>query len=366
MTADSRTDEKWMQRALELAKRGEGLTRPNPPVGALVVKGNRVLGEGYHRKAGGPHAEIHALRQAGERARDGTLYITLEPCSTQGKTPPCTQAILDAGVRRVVVGAIDPNPNHTGRGLRILQRGGLDVVTGIGGEEANNLIAPFSVWIAERRPFVTLKLAMTVDGCIADRDGHSRWISGPAARAHTQALRRMADAVMVGRGTVASDNPSLWPRPARGRHPYRVVVDSRARLPLASQVLNDAHRRHTIVAVTHTAPANKVAALQSKGVQVFRTAARRGRVSMKSLMRRLGKEGVLHVLCEGGGELAEALMRDGLVDRYEIFIAPAILGDTRAVRAISGKGWKLKNMPLLWFQNVERIGPDLLIHAIPK
>ncbi len=354
-----------MQHAIELARLGEGLTRPNPPVGAVIVKNDRQTGEGYHRQAGGDHAEIIAMRNAGSQAQKATIYVTLEPCSTTGMTPPCTKAIIESGIKRVVVAIKDPNPKHEGRGLELLRSHGVEVIEGVCKEDAENIIQPFAKHMIKGLPFVTLKLAMTADGYIADRYRKSQWISGPEARAFTHDLRRRADAIMVGRGTVEMDNPSLMPRPARGRRPQRVVVDSMASMPRNAQVLNDSYRRNTIIGVTRRAPRNRVEMLQAMGVTVARTAECEARVSLRSLMRLLARKGVLHVLCEGGGELAEGLIRHGLVDRYIFIIAPFILGGRKGVRSVDGKGWTLKNMPALIFESCEQIGNDIMINAIP-
>ena len=242
MTATRAVDERWMRRALALARRGEGCTRPNPPVGAVVVVRNRLVGQGYHQIAGGPHAEVHALRKAGRHSAGATLYVTLEPCSTQGRTPPCTDAIIAAGVRRVVVAVRDPNPRHAGRGLIVLRRKGIEIHEGVVADQATELLRPFAKWIQHKTPYVTLKLAMTLDGRIADAQGRSQWITGPAMRGAVHALRRRVDAILVGRETAAIDDPNLLPRPARGRQPFRVVVDSRGRLPPNLRMLHDGFR----------------------------------------------------------------------------------------------------------------------------
>lgn len=361
---DPRKHAAWMARALALARRGEGLTRPNPPVGAVVVRRGMVVGEGWHHAAGRPHAEALALRTAGPRARGATLYVTLEPCCTFGRTPPCTGAILRSGVRRVVVGARDPNPRHGGRGLRLLRRRGVAVIEGVRGAEARELVAPFAKWIIAGRPFVTLKLGMSVDGKIADLRRRSRWITGPAARRDVQALRRAADAILVGAGTVLADNPSLLPRPARGRRPFRVVLDARGRLSSAARLLNDAERLRTIVATTRLCPIRRVREWRARGSQVW-VLPGGAAVSLPALMRRLGKAGVLHVLCEGGGEVAAALIRARLVDAFRLYIAPRVLGGKRAVGAVGGAGWRLSRAPTLRFTGCRRIGKDIVITALP-
>ena len=348
-------DERWMQRALALARRGQGLTRPNPPVGAVVVRGGRAVGEGWHRKAGGPHAEVFALRAAGARARGATLYVTLEPCSTFGRTPPCTDAIQAAGIARVVVATADPNPRHAGRGLRLLARLGLEVSSGICSAEAQALIEPFALRMLKRRPFVTLKLGVTLDGRIADRRGKSKWITGPAARRHVQALRRRVDAILVGAGTVRADDPQLTPRPAAGRRPLRVVVSQSGRLPARAQLFTDDRATDTLVYV----PAAAVASTAGRATVVT---VRRSRVSLSAVLKDLARRDVMHVLCEGGGELAAVLLRAGLVDELQWIVAPRLLGATGRP-AVGGPGWPLAGAPPWKITTVQRVGDDVLLVA---
>lgn len=358
------TDADYMREALALARRGEGLTRPNPPVGALLVRGGRVIGRGWHRRAGGPHAEIYALRQAGSRARGATLYVTLEPCSTTGRTPPCTAAILAAGVRRVVYAIRDPNPRHAGRAAGLLRRAGLAVTAGVEAGSARPLLRPFAHWVTTGRPWITVKLGMTLDGRIADAAGASRWITGPAARRAVQALRRQCDAMVVGAGTAIADDPSLLPRPARGRHPWRVVVDSCGRVPATARVFTDAAADRTVWATTRRCPAARRAALARRGVSVWvLPATRAGRVDVRALAERLGAAGFLRVLCEGGGELAGEWIRCDRADELIFFIAPKILGgDARP--AVGGRGWTLATAPGWVWEETRRVGGDLLVRAV--
>jgi diaminohydroxyphosphoribosylaminopyrimidine deaminase/5-amino-6-(5-phosphoribosylamino)uracil reductase len=354
-----------MRQALALARRAEGLTRPNPPVGALVVKHGRIIGSGWHQGAGTPHAEALALSAAGAHARGATLYVTLEPCCTQGRTPPCTGAIIAAGIKTVVAAIRDPNPRHRGRGFRQLRRAGIEVIEGVGSEEARELIAPFARWISVGRPYLTLKLAMTLDGKIADYRGLSKWITSPAARREVQALRRRADAILVGAGTVRADNPNLLPRPAHGRRPWRVVVDSRGELEDHYQIFQPPGAARTIVATTRHCPENIRARRRAAGAQVWALPIAAGRVSLPTLFRRLGALGLLHVVCEGGGELAAALIRARLVDEFWFFVAPRILGGKTAIGAVGGPGWPLPSAPELVFTERRRVGRDLLIMARP-
>lgn len=363
MTARADRDRRRMEEALALAREGEGLTRPNPPVGAVVVRGGRVVGRGFHRRAGGAHAEVAALREAGAAARGGELYVTLEPCSTQGRTPPCTDAILQAGISRVVAATLDPNPAHLGKGLQVLAAAGIEVLDGVCRPEAERLIEPFRTWIREGRPHVTLKLAMTLDGRIADRRGASRWITSGEAREQVQAWRRRCDAVMVGARTIRQDDPSLLPRPTHGRRPWRVAVMGADPLPRRARILTDRHSDRTLVACGNR-PAPRLPA-DSRAEILSVPAGRSGRVSLPRLLRELGARGMLHVLCEGGGRLAESLVKAGLVDTYLLFYGPSLLGGS-AVPALEGSGWGMQTRPALSLESVQCIGPDVAILAHPR
>ena len=360
MNPDSKADLKWMQRALALARRGEGLTRPNPPVGAVVVKRGRKLGEGWHRKAGGPHAEVFALRQAGAAARGATLYVTLEPCSSHGRTPPCTGAIIRAGIARVVAATADPNPRHAGRGFRLLRAAGIQVHTGACAREAADLIAPFACHMLRRRPHFTLKLGLSLDGRIADRTHCSRWITGPEAREAVQTLRRKADAIMVGAGTVRHDNPSLWPRPDKGRAPWRVIVAGRGPLPLKAKVFTDEHADRTLVA----APKGWQPACARKIRQVGATVLALPRTRfLQALGRELGRRDIMKVPCEGGGGLAGALIQAGLGDELCIFLAPVMIGGP--VGAAGGTTWALSRAPGFRLVDYRPVGQDLFLRLRP-
>jgi diaminohydroxyphosphoribosylaminopyrimidine deaminase/5-amino-6-(5-phosphoribosylamino)uracil reductase len=367
-------DRKWMRRALALARLSEGHTRPNPPVGAVVVRGGRKLGEGRHRCAGCAHAEVEALDACRGSVRGATLYVTLEPCCTHGRTPPCTDRILREGIARVVVGCRDENGCHCGRGLELLAKRGVEVVYGVCEEEACEMVRPFFKHVATGLPFVTLKLAMTLDGRIADREHRAKWITGEAARAEVQRMRRRADAVMVGAGTVCADDPSLLcriPGSADGSSTspglQRVVVDASGRTPAAAQVFTDAAAARTVVATTPRGAARKGKAWARHGARVWTLAAdKEGRVPLKRLLRKLGDTGCLHVLCEGGGHLAGALHDAGLVDEYAMFYAPAVLGDARALSGVAGCGTLLANAGRLRIEDVRRFGEDVLIRARPR
>lgn len=354
------TDLKWMRQALALARRAEGMTRPNPPVGALVVKSGRNIGQGWHRKAGGPHAEVFALRQAGAAARGATLYVTLEPCSTFGRTPPCTEAVIRAGVSRVVVGTVDPNPKHAGRGLRLLRKAGIQVEVGACAQEAADLVAPFACHMLRQRPFFSLKLGLSLDGRIADHTHSSRWITGPAAREAVQTMRRASDAVMVGAGTVRHDNPSLWPRPDKKRNPWRIVVVRNGPLPLSAQIFTDAHVGRTIVAAPKGWQPTCARKIRQAGATVLELPPHR---FLPALAKELGQLGILKVLCEGGGILAGELVNAKLVDELCVFLAPVLVGGP--VGATGDSQWLLDQAPGFARREFRPVGKDLFLRLLP-
>lgn len=319
----------FMQLALDEAAKGVGRTRPNPPVGAVVVKGGRVIGRGHHRRAGDAHAEVVALEAAGAKARGADLYISLEPCNHHGRTPPCTEAILRAGVRRVFYAVGDPNPLVNGRGDARLRDAGVEVVQGVGAERAEALLRPYVKRMRTGLPWVNLKVASTLDGRIATASGDSRWVTGPEARAHVHRLRDRADVVLVGRATARLDDPQLTTRlpEGEGRDPVRVVVDSRLSLPPSLKLFNLKSEAPTIVATLEDPEGARAKRLIARGVEVWKIrAGRQGRPSARDLLRRLGKAGYAEVLCEGGGELAASLLAAGQVDELNLFLAPKILG----------------------------------------
>ncbi|MEI6563907.1 MAG: bifunctional diaminohydroxyphosphoribosylaminopyrimidine deaminase/5-amino-6-(5-phosphoribosylamino)uracil reductase RibD [bacterium] len=358
-------DKKWMTEALRLARLGEGLTRPNPPVGAVIVKGGKIIGRGYHRKAGGPHAEIYALRQAGSRALGATLYVTLEPCSSWGFTPPCTDAILAAGLNRVVCSVADPNPRHAGKGFTILRRAGVSVQCGVGAAEGTEILRPFTTFMTRSRPYLTVKLATSLDGRLADSAGCSRWISGPKARVQVQGLRRRADAVMVGAGTVIQDNPSLTPRPARGRKPYRIIVDAAGRVSPQSRVFTDDVADCTILATTCRCPVRQREAYGKRGAQVIVLPAAGRGVSLGSLMKALHAKGIMHVVCEGGGVLVGSLLKAGLVDEMVMYVAPVILGG-QGLASVGSVTWALAKAPRMTVVESCQVGDDVMIRLVGR
>jgi diaminohydroxyphosphoribosylaminopyrimidine deaminase/5-amino-6-(5-phosphoribosylamino)uracil reductase len=319
-----------MRRALALARRGLGKTSPNPVVGAVLVRNGRIMGEGYHKRAGGPHAEVFALQ--GVNARGATLYVTMEPCCTFGKTPPCTDAIIAAGVKRVVAAALDPNPRHNGLGFTVLKRAGLRIESGLLADEAAELNPAFNKWITTSNPYVIAKAAMSVDGKLATRTGDSKWITDKSARRKAHQLRARVDAIMVGANTVICDNPRLTLRHGvRGRQPRRIVVDSRGRAPRTARLFTDSFRHHTIVLTTRHSPSAWRRYLAVQGITVVIAPAKRGRVDLRAVLRQLGQMAITSVMVEGGSELLETMFDERLVDRIAFFYAPIIIAGSRKV-----------------------------------
>jgi diaminohydroxyphosphoribosylaminopyrimidine deaminase/5-amino-6-(5-phosphoribosylamino)uracil reductase len=331
-----------MRRALELARRGEGAVEPNPLVGAVIVDDQlRCLGEGFHCEFGGPHAEVNALREAGEKARGATLYVTLEPCSHHGKTPPCVDAIRKAGLRRVVVGMQDPFAEVNGAGIAQLGERGIAVEVGLLESDVRRLNAPFRKLVETGIPWVHAKWAMTLDGRIATRTGHSQWISGAASRNLVHRLRGRMDAIVIGIGTALADDPQLTARPAGPRIATRVVLDSLARLPLTSKLVTTAREIPLIVVGSAAAPAERVAALRAAGVEFLTCAAAepgRAEPSLAAFLRELGRRRFTNVLIEGGSRLLGELFDRQLIDEAHVFIAPKLLGGTGAKSPIGGAG----------------------------
>jgi len=357
-------DEKYMQRALELARRAAGRTSPNPQVGALVVKDGKIVGEGCHLCVGTAHAEIHALAAAGEEARGATLYVTLEPCSHHGRTGPCVDAVIAAGIKRVVVAMTDPNPKVSGQGMARLRAAHIDVVEGVLACEAAKLNEAFIKWISTLMPFVILKTAMTLDGKIATRTGASKWITGPLARQRVHELRNTCDAIMVGIGTLLADDPELTTRlPQGGRNPLRIIVDSQARTPLFAKVVSDQKAR-TVIAVAQDAPSRNIAALKAKGVEVWQFPRCPTGIDLQELFRFLGANEITSVLLEGGATLNAAALAANVVDKIQTFIAPKIIGGTGAPGPVGGQGVAtLDKAVLLEDISSEVVGDDLLISA---
>jgi len=355
-------DEHYMRIALELAAKARGRTSPNPLVGAVVVKDGIIVGRGYHEKAGTPHAEVHALREAGERARGATIYVTLEPCSHYGRTPPCSEAVIKAGVARCVAAMVDPNPLVAGRGLAQIRQAGIEVASGVLEEEARRLNEVFIKYITTKRPFIVMKSAMTLDGKIATHTGHSRWITGPAARERVHRLRDEYDAIMVGIGTVLADDPALTTRlPEGGRDPVRIILDSQARIPLKARVLTQQSTAPTIIATTVRAPQEKIRALEEAGARVMVIPEDKGKVDLKLLIDRLGQAGITGILLEGGGQVNGAALEAGIVDKVVWFVAPKLIGGKASPGPVGGAGVTTMDQAVKLSRiRVEQVGEDFM------
>lgn len=366
-------NDKYMKRTLALAAKGKGRTSPNPMVGAVIVKNSRIIAEGYHRKAGTPHAEIIALKKAGAKAKGATLYVNLEPCChTDKKTPPCTKAIIQSGINKVVIAMKDPNPKVAGKGIRELKKAGVKIEPGIMKLEARELNKAFIKFITKKEPFVILKIAQSLDGKIATAKGESKWITGEKARNMVHELRNEVDAVLVGINTVKKDNPSLDCRIKGGRNPYRIIVDSRLEIPLDSKVLKYKDNK-TIVATTKKSSKNKIASVIKRGAQVLvidspirkktSTTVSNG-VNLKALMKALGKLEILSVMIEGGSSINASALADGIVDNVMIFIAPLVIGGTDSITSIGGKSpahlWKALKLRDI---RISQVGQDVLMQG---
>jgi diaminohydroxyphosphoribosylaminopyrimidine deaminase/5-amino-6-(5-phosphoribosylamino)uracil reductase len=377
MVAWSEADRRFMREALALAERGRGTTKPNPVVGAIVVKNGKVLARGFHRRTGLPHAEIEALSSLGKRAAGATLYVTLEPCCHQGRTGPCTKTILRSGVRRVVVGCCDENPLVSGRGIAILRRAGLTVDAGCLKEECRRQNRAFFTWIRGNRPWITLKVAATLDGCIGDRmekrrKGSSRWITGAEARRAGHLLRRDNDAVLVGVGTVRSDNPRLMVRLAGAKsqstpEPLRVVLDSQLHTPPAAALLDASRRKSPLIVAAAPASPDRALGLrrrrlESAGAEVaFVAPDRDGRVALRAVLRLLAGREVQSLLVEGGSRIHGAFVQAGLVDSVAVFLAPRLVGS--GVPIVEGRGLDWRKPAVLGPISVRGLGDDVLLTA---
>lgn len=356
-------DEKWMRRVIRLAEKGRGRTSPNPMVGAVLVKRGKVVGEGYHARAGEPHAEIVAIKKAGEKAKGAILYLNLEPCTHYGKTPPCAPAVIDAGVRKVIVGIEDPNPLIKGRGITLLKQAGLDVKVGILEKECYRLNEAFCKYIVQHEPFIILKVAATVDGKLATRNGDSQWITGESSRRFVHRLRDQVDGVVVGIGTVLKDDPMLTARIRGGRDPYRIVFDSRLRIPENAKLI-DLSPSKTIVATTEMASRDKIDRLCKKGVQILISDSKSGKVDLKSSLIKLGEMGMMSLLVEGGSQINGSFLDQGLIDKIFLFFSPKLIGDPLAPGIFGGAGIaSLKEAISIKETKVRKMGEDILLEG---
>ncbi|MEN6465167.1 MAG: bifunctional diaminohydroxyphosphoribosylaminopyrimidine deaminase/5-amino-6-(5-phosphoribosylamino)uracil reductase RibD [Syntrophaceae bacterium] len=356
------TDEKYMMRALGLARKGLGRVSPNPMVGAVIVKGGRIIGEGWHGRYGGKHAEIEALEKVATVAgvKGSTLYVTLEPCAHFGKTPPCVDRVIAAGITRVVIGTRDPNPLVAGKSIRKLRARGIETEVGILEEECRGLNEKFFKYMLQARPFVTLKIAQTLDGRIAASSGDSRWISSPASRRLAHRERSLHDAVMVGIGTVIQDDPELTVRHVRGRNPLRIVVDSKLRIPPESKILQDQGKTPTIVACSRNHNLKKFEQLRKLGIDVVVAGA--GQVDLRSLLSLLAKENISSVLVEGGAGLYTSFLKEKLADRILAVIAPVITG--KGIEAFGDLGIKkIRDAQKLEIRKILRREADVILDA---
>jgi len=357
-------EDEYMKRALGLARRGLGKTSPNPLVGAVIVRGEKVIGEGYHHRYGGDHAEVNALRSTQEQAKDATIYITMEPCCHyERKVPPCLGMLVRSGIKKVVLGTLDPHPEVNGRGAQILDRSGIETRTGVLEEDCRRLNQTYFKYIRRGIPFVTLKFAQTLDGRIATATGSSQWISSSASLKLAHRLRSIHDAILVGIGTLLKDNPQLTVRLTRGRSPVRVVADSKLRTPLNSKVLQEQHVAPTIIATTPGADEKKKVSLKNRGIEVMEVAADgQGRIDLGDLLSKIGTRGISSVLIEGGSQIITSVLSKGLADKIVVTVAPKILG--KGIEAVGNLGIsEIARSVKLSHVKLYRKGPDLIIEG---
>jgi diaminohydroxyphosphoribosylaminopyrimidine deaminase / 5-amino-6-(5-phosphoribosylamino)uracil reductase len=357
------TDEQWMRQVLRLAKKGKGRTSPNPMVGAILVRGGSVAGQGYHARAGEPHAEVLALHQAGGKARGATLYINLEPCTHYGKTPPCAPQVIESRVKRVVIGMEDPNPRVKGKGIESLRQAGLSVHVGVLEKECQKLNEAFCKYIVTGEPFVTLKIASTLDGKIATRRGDSKWITGEDSRRFVHRLRDQADGVLVGIGTILRDDPLLTARIKGGRDPYRIVLDSRLRVPEGAKVFDGSPSR-VILVTTKAGSKNKMERLKKRGVRILTLDRKQGRIDLKACLRDLGAIGLMTLLVEGGNRVNGSFLDGELVDKFSLFFSPKWIGDPGAIGIFGGHGIRdLQEVIRLKEVRMRKMGEDFLLEG---
>lgn len=354
--------EKYMRIAIELAQKAEGETSPNPAVGALVVKGAKVIGRGFHERCGLPHAEVNALADAGSRAKGGTLYVTLEPCDHFGRTPPCTDAIIRSGIKNVFIGMADPNPANNGRGMAKLRKSGIKTTVGILEEEARSINLPYIKFMTRGLPYVTVKVAESLDGKIATRTGDSKWITGEDSRRYVRSLRGRVDAVMVGVNTVVKDNPMLLADASSRKQPVRIIVDTGLRTPPGARIFSYIKSSPVIIAAARWT--RRARLYQKRGAEVVFAGSKKERVNLTQLLKILAKRGIAHLFVEGGGELIAAMIEEGLVDRFLFFIAPKIIGGRHAKTSVEGRGFDRVGQALVFTKMKARmLDTDILIEA---
>ena len=365
-TTDMEQDRQYMKMALELAQKGMGFTAPNPMVGAVIVKNGRIIGQGYHRKYGGLHAEREALAACTEEPKGASIYVTLEPCCHYGKQPPCVNAILEAGIRRVIIGSSDPNPLVAGKGIRILKDHGIEVTENILKEECDKLNEAFFYYIQNKKPYVVMKYAMTMDGKIAAYTGESKWVTGEAARIHVQEQRLKYTGIMVGVGTVLADDPMLTCRLENSRNPVRIICDSHLRTPLTSKIVRTAKTIPTILA-SSSKDQQKIKNYEEMGCQVLYVPEKNGHIDLNRLMEILGATKIDSILLEGGGSLNWSALESGIVQKVQTYIAPKLFGGEEAKTPVEGKGFPDPvSAVLLKNSEIIRLGDDFLIESEVK
>nr|WP_279306196.1 bifunctional diaminohydroxyphosphoribosylaminopyrimidine deaminase/5-amino-6-(5-phosphoribosylamino)uracil reductase RibD [Paeniclostridium sordellii] len=359
-----KVDKHYMKIALDLAKEGKGKANPNPLVGAVIVKDKKIISKGYHKKYGEDHAEVNAFKNAKENVAGATMYVTLEPCSHYGKTPPCVDKIINNKISRVVIGMMDPNKLVSGQGIKKLQDAGIEVEVGVLGEECKKLNEVFIKYIKNKKPFVVLKAAMSLDGKISTSSGESKWITGNKSRSEVHKLRNDLSAIMVGVDTVIIDNPYLTCRIVDGRNPIRIIVDSKLRIPKDSNVLENTNDIKTIIATTEKAAKEKIDYLKNIGVWVIKTKSTDEKVNLKELMIKLGELKIDSILLEGGSMLNYSALEVGIVDKVLIYIAPKIIGGVNSKTPVGGNGIEqLKDAFKIKDLNISMVSEDVLIQG---
>ncbi|MEA1964320.1 MAG: bifunctional diaminohydroxyphosphoribosylaminopyrimidine deaminase/5-amino-6-(5-phosphoribosylamino)uracil reductase RibD [Candidatus Aerophobetes bacterium] len=357
--------EKWMRLALKLAKKGEGKVSPNPLVGAVIAKNGKMIAQGYHHYFGGPHAEIDALRKTKDEAEGSALYVTLEPCSHYGKTPPCTKEIIKRGIKKVVIATLDPNPINSGKGVQELRRGKIETEIGICEEEAKKVNEAFLKFMKKRIPFITVKVASSLDGKIATPGGESKWITSEKSRKFSHRLRDKMDAILVGINTIIRDDPSLL-APSKNNL-ARIILDSRLRIPLKAEVLKNQDRGDTFIFTTSGADERKFKELKSRGIKIAIVKENENGVDIEEVVRELGKLEIMNLLIEGGGEVIGSFFEKKLVDKIYLFLAPRIIGGRKSITWVEGKGVKfLKETSYIKIDSLKKIENDLLLEGYVK
>lgn len=357
-------DKFYMNLALELAKKGKGRVNPNPMVGAVIVKNNKIIGQGYHEEYGKFHAEINAINSAKESVENSTMYVTLEPCSHYGKTPPCVEKIIESKIAKVVIASLDPNPLVSGTGVKKLIDAGIEVVTGILNDENKKLNEVFMKYIVKKIPFVIMKSAMSLDGKISTRTGESKWISCNESRENVHKLRNEVMGILVGVNTIIQDDPELTCRLENGKTLIKIIVDSSLRIPLNSKVIKDAYNHRTIIITTSLAKESIVKELESKGAEIIIAKSKDNRVDLNDMMKKLGELNIDSILLEGGATLNFSAIKEGIVDKLQVYIAPKLIGGILSKTPVGGDGVeKLKDAYQVRDMSLEMVGEDILIEG---